>query len=367
MPIDLDNKGIAAGSILFGTMAKKLVLYCFMLGMLFSGTASTMLAKSMDLMKVNGKKFRHPYFQTASMFIGYNLFFLYYKVAKRLSKTLPEARNSLAFSIPAFLDVCAASLNFIGLQLSSPSVYQMVRGFRIVVVAIYSVLFLKSKLCKHHITGVALTVVGTTIVGISSVLYKDKTAQNPVAGFFLVLACQFFAAGVWVVEAKFLKSLKVHPMKAVAVEGASGLSYYIVILFVLYFVPCSDPDFCTNGRVEDSLEAFEQIGADGVLLVLWISVILSLSLLNWTGVSINKYGTPIARATVDMCRTTLVWLITILIGWDGFYWLQALGFLFIVLGTLLYNEILVLPCFRRAVEDSESTYCLVESEVYELG
>jgi hypothetical protein len=37
-------------------------LWMVMLGMLLSGTANTIVIKAMDIIKVNGSYFQHPYF-----------------------------------------------------------------------------------------------------------------------------------------------------------------------------------------------------------------------------------------------------------------------------------------------------------------
>lgn len=48
----------------------QITVYFFMGAMLISGTANTLIAKEMDLTKSRGEKFRHPYFQAATMFLG---------------------------------------------------------------------------------------------------------------------------------------------------------------------------------------------------------------------------------------------------------------------------------------------------------
>ena len=75
-----------------------------------------------------------------------------------------------------------------------------------------------------------------------------------------------------------------------------------------------------------------------------IGIIVSIGCFNATGVAITKYASAAQRSTVDTCRTLIIWLVSLLIGWEKFYWQELIGFLLLVMGTLVYNEIFILPC-----------------------
>ena len=115
-------------------------------------------------------------------------------------------------------------------------------------------------------------------------------------------------------------------------------------------IPCNQ-DFCVNGRVEDTALAFEQIAANMALAFTWVSSMVSVSLFNWTGISTTKYAGSLARSTIDTSRTLLVWLASMLLGWEEFIWPQLIGFFFLGLGTMVYNEVIVIPLwgFKEAV------------------
>ena len=80
---------------------------------------------------------------------------------------------------------------------------------------------------------------------------------------------------------------------------------------------------------------------------------LSIGLFNSTGVTVTKNASAVARSTIDTSRTILVWAISLALGWEGFIWLQLVGFVLLVPGTMIYNEILVLPWFglKESVEE----------------
>lgn len=74
-----------------------------------------------------------------------------------------------------------------------------------------------------------------------------------------------------------------------------------------------------------------------------LGIIVSIGCFNATGVAITKYASAAQRSTVDTCRTLCIWCISLIIGWEKFYWQELIGFIMLVGGTLVYNEICVLP------------------------
>mmetsp|Transcript_20102 Transcript_20102/g.37344 ORF Transcript_20102/g.37344 Transcript_20102/m.37344 type:complete len:401 (+) Transcript_20102:3181-4383(+) len=352
-------------------MVSKVVIYMFMGAMLFFGTANTIVAKLMDL-----QGFAFPYFQCASMFVGESLCLLFFAIDKWRNRnkevvaapprqeSVPKTKlarvvkrmGKFAFAIPAFFDTVGSTLMFLGLVLSAPSIYQMMRGVIIIVVAVYSVIFLKRKLFKHQYFGVGLVFGGITAVGVSSVFAQSSSASNPVLGIIILILGQLFAGGVFVSEEKFLGDMDIHPLQAVGIEGVAGICYYIVLLPIFYAIPCNADGVCSGGHVEDTPAAFAEIGSSALSLFLWLGFILSICVFNFTGVTTTKLTTSLARSTIDTARTLFVWGISLAIGWEQispFTALEFFGFILLVLGTLIYNQIIVLKFWgmKESVDD----------------
>lgn len=74
-----------------------------------------------------------------------------------------------------------------------------------------------------------------------------------------------------------------------------------------------------------------------------IFIIVSIALFNATGVAITKYASAAQRSTIDTSRTLLIWMVSLGLGWENFLPWELLGFVFLVIGTLIYNEIVVVP------------------------
>jgi len=130
-------------------------LYGIMCLMLFFGTCNTVVMKMQDDVIVGtnddgtSKKFNHPYFQCAVMFIG-ELFCLGVYGLKRMfasnqGPTGREGLNPMMVAFPAMFDICGSSLMFVALTMCAASVYQMMRGVIVVITAFMALMFLGSK------------------------------------------------------------------------------------------------------------------------------------------------------------------------------------------------------------------------------
>ena len=77
--------------------------------------------------------------------------------------------------------------------------------------------------------------------------------------------------------------------------------------------------------------------------------VTSIALYNFVGINLTQLVSSTARAIVDTVRTVFVWLF-FLIPWDFgiegireyFYVLQFFGFILLISGTIIYNEIIEL-------------------------
>jgi hypothetical protein len=74
---------------------------------------------------------------------------------------------------------------------------------------------------------------------------------------------------------------------------------------------------------------------------------------NVMGITITKYSSSAQRSTIDSSRTVFIWAASLMIGWEKFIGMQLVGFFFLVIGTLVYNEIYVPPfdIFRKNTKE----------------
>ena len=69
----------------------------------------------------------------------------------------PEASNFI-FASTAMCDLCATTLNTFGITYLSSSIYQMFRGFELLFIVLFSKIFLKSTIYRHHILAVGFVI-----------------------------------------------------------------------------------------------------------------------------------------------------------------------------------------------------------------
>eukprot|EP00879_Flechtneria_rotunda_P000652 GHRR01000766.1.p1 GENE.GHRR01000766.1~~GHRR01000766.1.p1 ORF type:complete len:730 (+),score=256.50 GHRR01000766.1:2549-4738(+) len=174
-------------------------------------------------------------------------------------------------------------------------------------------------------------------------------ATAPLFGDLLVVAAQMFTALQFILEEKFLVKYKVPALLAVGLEGCWGLLLCALVLPIATLVKGRD-----GLPVDDAVSAFQAILADSHLAAAVNLSILSIAFFNFFGVSVTKSLSGAARATIDACRTLFIWLYCLRVGWEQFHMLEVVGFLVLISGTSLYNEILK-SCLPGNTADSDET------------
>lgn len=74
-----------------------------------------------------------------------------------------------------------------------------------------------------------------------------------------------------------------------------------------------------------------------------IATVLDLAFFNAFGISVTKYASAAQRSTIDTSMTVSIWVLSVLLGLESFVPLEIPGFIVLAFGTLLYNEIIVIP------------------------
>jgi drug/metabolite transporter (DMT)-like permease len=375
----------------------KWIIYLMIIMMITTGSINTIANKLQSISVSLDKKYNHNWFITFCMFLGETIcLFVYYgleyfnkkkeekntlgtnsgsnydtieenlneKKENKNSSSLPEA-SPYQLMLPALCDFFGSTIMTIGLGLIASSVYQMLRGSLILFTTLLSFIFLKTRFARHNYYGIFLVIFGLTLVGISSLQNSmDNSSNNALAGFFFVIFAQIFTAVQFILEENFMKNYNCPPLKAVGWEGVWGSIFYIFFLVFAQKLHCpvseSKNDFfkliCTQNDkgvwlLEDTIFALRQLANNSSLAGFCILYICSIGLFNFVGISISKHLSSPARAIIDTIRTIVVWVFFLLPIVDKedqekFMWMELFGFVFLILGTLIYNEILIVPNFE---------------------
>jgi drug/metabolite transporter (DMT)-like permease len=241
-------------------------------------------------------------------------------------------------------------MNF-ALVMLDASVWQMMRASSIIFVTLFSVILLKRKLYRHHITGIACIVVGLTLVALSRIITNSNIKQNKPLGFLTVLLSQVFISGVYISEEKIMKAYYIAPVQVVGLEGLSGVTICItIVLPILTSIACPaamiNTDSCPFGTLESVSFAIEQICQSWKLILAILGYIFSIALFNFFGISITNFASALSRSTIEVIRNCTIWIFSLLFGWEKLRWMSFLqlgGFITLTFGSLLFNEIIILP------------------------
>ena len=74
--------------------------------------------------------------------------------------------------------------------------------------------------------------------------------------------------------------------------------------------------------------------------------VTSIAFFNFAGISVTKELSATTRMVLDSVRTLVIWAVSMLIGWQDFYYLQLIGFCILLAGMMLYNDIIILPTIK---------------------
>jgi drug/metabolite transporter (DMT)-like permease len=386
-------------------------------GMLSAGTATTLLTKLQDRQCVllcdspqTSREFAQPLWQTLNMFLGELLCFFVFIAGSKLFKPKEYAKvdefegekqtispqniqedeqrvdewaallgdemhkkkriekwGIFRLAIPAMLDLTATTLLNVGLLAVSASIYQMLRGIVILFTSLYAAMFLKRKIIRVRIFGLAVVFLGVVFVGASPLIlgkqknHEESKAFSEWVGILMILLAQAIAAAQFTYEEYLLENYEnLSPLILVGTEGVFGTIAMAFLMSVSYGVAQLSPSVLEgNFSVLFDIEAgARQLFSNSTLYGSSIGLIFGIALFNFCGLNVTKYISAVARTTIDTCRTILIWGVSLGLGWETFLYVQIFGFVMLIYGTFVYNQIIpavpefILKLFRKKEEST---------------
>ncbi|XP_077998239.1 solute carrier family 35 member F6-like [Glandiceps talaboti] len=336
--------------------------------MVITGSINTLSAKWADELKAVGdpkytdsqkpRSFNHPFFQAVGMFIGEMSCLLAFKilVCYKNYKQQPIDIGPQKFSpfvmMPASLcDMTGTSLMYLGLTMTTASSFQMLRGAVIIFTGLLSVGFLNRKLYCFNWTGIITVVAGLVVVGAADILFGESEhadINGIIAGNLLIIMAQIIVAIQMVYEERFLTKYNVPPLQAVGWEGFFGFMFLSLLLIPFYYINAGDLRLDSPGhRLEDAIDAFYQMANNHLLILAFLGNMVSIAFFNFAGISVTKEISATTRMVLDSVRTVVIWGISCLLRWENFLALEVLGFVLLICGQCIYNDIIFTPFLRK--------------------
>ncbi|MCJ1432245.1 hypothetical protein MMC27_001601 [Xylographa pallens] len=312
-------------------------------------------------------------------------------VAKEEERVPMRGSRVLLLALPSCCDITGTTLMNVGLLYVAASIYQMTRGALVLFVGVFSVIFLRRRLFGYQWSALVIVVLGVGIVGLAGAIAPNPqakpeprsmvetaillaraatdqvkaTAQTPEAlqtiiGVLMIAGAQIFTATQFVLEEWLLEKYAIEPLKVVGWEGVFGFIITMLGFAVLHWTIGSTE----QGRYGyfDAVEAWRQVTHYRAIAVSSVLIMISIGGFNFFGLSVTRSISATSRSTIDTCRTLFIWIVSLALHWETFKWLQIVGFVLLVYGTFLFNDIVGHP-FRTCVRRQRAAPLLAENPI----
>lgn len=334
--------------------AKQVVIACVMV---ITGSINTLSTKWADRESAKGTNdiphgFDHPFFQAVGMFLGEMMcmvvFLVMYCSGRHTTIRPREERfiglgyNPLIFLPASICDMCATSLMYIGLNLTYASSFQMLRGAVIIFTALLSVAFLGRTIKAQMWVGIVGVILGLGVVGLTDILTNNSAKSDTnavIAGDLLIIMAQIIVAVQMVYEERVINRFSIHPLEAVGWEGIFGFLMLGTLLVPFYYIHADSFSKLPTKRLDDAIDAFHQLAQNPKILTATLGNIFSIAFFNFAGISVTREISATTRMVLDSLRTLIIWVFTLALGWQPFEGLQILGFILLIIGMMLYNDV----------------------------
>ena len=256
-------------------------------------------------------------------------------------------KKSWMLIFPAFTDFCLSSMLYMGLSLTTPSSYQMLRGSAVIFTALLSRMFLGRKLKTYKWFAVVIVAIGVFTVGLSN--YSGQN-HSPL-GDILVVGAMLLSSIQVIYEEGMLKSLNLKPIQVLGWEGLYGFTLSIFVLVVFSYIETNNPTWGHSPvapyYLEDPKDGLIQLYNSPSLMSTYIFAMIFVSLQVYCGLALTKEVSANARVILDTVRTLLVWAFSLGLGMETFNVLQPIGFGLMVTGICLYYDLVFLPLIKK--------------------
>lgn len=277
--------------------------------------------------------------------------------------------------IPSLFECVAFCLGTYAQILMALSLAMIMKGAKVVFSAIFTVTFLKRKLEKFHWFAIGLCVAGLAVAGGSEYLNNSGNIGTIMLGVAMMLSCECLKAFHIIFDEKMFKHNKCDVTFVVGMEGMYSCILLIPMTLLAWLaIPGSD-----GGTLEDLSDTFYRIGESatikGILCVYPFTVLI----VTIAGAMVTKHLSGVHNALISVARSILIWALELIFfyaapkdlarmygqPWGPYTYLKLIGFLFVIVATLIYDEDIKLPCLFKysAKEETEEVKEVEESKV----
>ncbi|KAG2495148.1 hypothetical protein HYH03_006756 [Edaphochlamys debaryana] len=254
-------------------------------------------------------------------------------------------------TVPTLLSIASMACLSIGLLHVTASVWQMLRGLEVLFAAVLGVLFLGRRLNRFHLTGVALSVIGVAVVGLSYVLSGgastgDTSTTQMVLGLGLIVASLALQAAALTAEEHLMRREAIGGALLMALQGVIGSVILVgVILPAVYYLPGQEGE----GIHEDTLDTLVMISNSPALIAVVVVDVLALMPYYLATMAVTHDQGAVFLTVIESLRTISVWGVMLILfyarvaggtlgeAWSSWSWMQVGGFMIMIAAALAYG------------------------------
>jgi hypothetical protein len=241
----------------------------------------------------------------------------------------------------------------------------MLRGSLSIWSAFFAIIFLKRRFHAYQWIGLVFTVLSMIIIGIAGVQMSGFGTNydwtDRLVGVILILGGQVLQGGQLVWDETMLTRFKLPVLLVVGMEGVWGMVIEIVIgQWFTFIFPGNDPS-PLGGSLEYWGDTMISLSHSWKLVVIGIASVISIGAYDCSGMTVTARASAVHRTIFEALRTATTWVAMLLIElfapdygerWEVWSWLELGGFVLLVFSSLVFNDVLRIPCIQYPVEMS---------------
>lgn len=211
---------------------------------------------------------------------------------------------------------------------------------QIIVLCILSRIYLKYVLYKHLILGLAFIMFGNII------FFIDTFPSWKHYDFYLVLLGTSMNSVQIVIEKHIMEHRFITPLRLLFIEGVFGLIINSLMFYLFYLFRDSDMIYCFSIKIQDVRNITTKIKEIIILLLIFTFTRSISSLAKMMSNAMYNPNYIYIGNIIYMIINTMLFIVSIFSQIFDIYtlldWIRMLEYLFLLIGCMIYNEIIIL-------------------------
>lgn len=315
-------------------------------------------------------QFQQPWFQTLLSFVGMSLFIIPSLIMSRCKDDININNSGMQLfrssSFSSILGIFSLVLQTYSLIYMPVHIWQIFNDFYLLFSALFSIIIGRKKLHFTDWIGLFFVVLGISFAGVSvlirSISLRSELTTEIFFSFILQILGHALRAFVELGEESLLESSK--PYTITAYEGIWGV--YLISFIILPIVNITQTDLIIFHEYSPDILTF--IKCSKVLIVLEIFFAISFAIYRFSEIYLLK-SSKSRRSIYESFLPLTVWIFSFVKHkiqkvknntpfFDKYSYLEIIGLIITLLGSLMYHKIIKLSCFaysKETLDDSRNS------------